>query len=210
MAEAHQSFVFTKHMDEKLYNELLKIINEHYPIADVVNCSCAKVIAEKLLHINDNPRMKRLVDNFSAIGQASDYSFAQFPNLKLIVEETEDSNNLRLRKNFSVSISLLGPYFTYFYEYEFRIKSPDGYPLISKILFLEDRKFDYINRKINLSAVDEIMRTVYPDYFYVNHFSLLVNEVAKGVPYGESGLADGEYSMFRYLFDNIQFDKFFR
>lgn len=197
-------------MEKELYDELLNVISGYYPITNQEDNLIKEIVSDKINHLEDRSSFKLLCEDFETIGSVEDFSYLQFPNRKLILEEIEDVGVYRIYKNFAVCISLLGPYYTFFYEYQFRVKNEKGFFLLSHICFLKDEKFKSIKKNFDLEKIDSMIKSRYPNHSYVNHYHLLMNEIDKGVPFGQLDLEKKMHSMFLYLFDNVFFDNYFR
>jgi len=195
-------------VDKELYNELLNTISGYYPITNE-NIQIREIVADKINHLDDPSSFKSLCEDFETIGHVEDFSYSQFPNKKLYLEEIEDIGMYRTYKNFAVCISLLCPYYTFFYEFQFKLKMEEGFLGLSQICFLRDKKFDLIQQDIDLSRIDSMIKARFPHHSYIDHYALIVNETSKGLPFGEFETGKNEFSIFRYLFDNITFDKYF-
>jgi hypothetical protein len=196
-------------MDKELYQELVNIISGYYPITNNGSNQISEIVTDKINHLENPSDFKSLCKDFETIGHVEDFSYMQFPNKKFYLEEITDTGIYRTYKNFAVCISLLCPYYTFFYEFQFKVKTTEGFLGLSQICFLNDKKFDLIRRELDLKKIDSMIKARFPHYSYVDHYALLVNEVEKGLPFGEFETEKKQFSIFRYLFDNITFDKYF-
>jgi len=196
-------------MDKELYKELLNIIAGYYPITNNESNQLREIVSEKVNHLEDSSNFKFLCEDLEAIGHVEDFSYLQFPNNKLYLEEIEDIGNYRTYKNFAVCISLLCPYYTFFYEFQFKLKTDEGFLGLSQVSFLRDNKFDLIRQKLDLVKIDSMIKSRFPNHSYIDHYALLVNEVNMGLPFGQFETEKREFSIFRYLFDSTTFDKYF-
>ncbi|MEI9920871.1 MAG: hypothetical protein WDO14_19065 [Bacteroidota bacterium] len=197
-------------MDHELYQEILNTISAYYPILNPGSSQLSEIISGKIENLDAPSDFKSLCRDLTSIGKVEDLSYLQFPNLKLQVEDVENVGNYRTLKNFAVCISMLGPYYTFFYEIQFKMKTSDGFLELSRVCFLKDEKFKFIRKDLDFAEIDSKIKSKYPTYRYVDHYSLLVNEVDRGLPYGELETDKKKYSFFRYLFDTATFDKIFQ
>jgi hypothetical protein len=196
-------------MDKELYQNLINFISSYYPIIDSESNELRKIVSEKINQLEDPTPFKLLCKDFEAIGQVEDCSYLQFPTRKFYLEKIEDIGMYRVFKNFAVCISLLCPYYTFFYEFQFKIKTADGFVGLSQMCFLKDKKFDFIRDEFDLKKIDSLIKAQFPEYSYIDHYILLANEINRGLPFGEFESEKKEFSFFRYLFDNINFDRYF-
>jgi hypothetical protein len=196
-------------MDKELYQELVNTISGYYPITNTENNQIREIVSDKINHLEEPSVFKSLCKDFQEMGNVEDFSYMQFPNRKFYLEEIEDVGNYRTYKNFAVCISMLCPYYTFFYEFQFRIKTTNGFLGLSQICFLNDEKFSLIRRDLDIKKIDTMIKARFPHHSYVDHYALLANEIDKGLPFGEFETGKKGFSIFRYLFDNVTFDKYF-
>jgi hypothetical protein len=198
-------------MDKELYKELIRVIESYYPITNERQSVIRKVINDKIDNLdNHNSVLKLLCNDLMSVGHVEDFSYLQFPNLKIYIEHIEDEYHFRTYKNFAICISLLCPYYTYFYEYDFRIKTSEGFLRISKICFLKDDKFKFLTKNLDVNQIDSIIKLKFPNYSFVNHQALIENKMEAGLPYGAFDFSETKYSFMEYLFDSTHFDLCFK
>lgn len=194
-------------MDKELYKKLIEMISGYYPTTGMENNQIKEIVSNKINHLDGPSSFKSLCKDLESIEDVEDVSYLQFPNLKLYLQHIEDISTYRVYKNFAVCISLLCPYYTFFYEYDFRIKSKTGFLPISKIGFLDDDKLAIVRRQIDIQNVDSLIKSRFPHHSYVNHYLLLANSVDFGPTFGEPIKGNGRNSIFRYLFDSTIFNQ---
>lgn len=199
-------------MEETIYKKLLAAIQKYYPIDDLGKNNYREaedLVLLKIEQIDFVTEWSKVVDELEKDFDVMNMDFLQFPNLKLYLEEIQIISHYKVRSNFTLCLSLLCPFYTYFFEYDIQVKTNTGFYPLTKIGFLTEEKFRMIKRDIPLNKIQSIVKSQFPDYNYVDHYPLMTNMIKSGMPYG-AGSEESEYSLYQFLFDKDQPEVFFR
>jgi hypothetical protein len=110
-------------------------------------------------------------------------SYLQFPNLKLIISEELNFNHIQERKSLVIILSLLCPFYTYYYGYGLSTKVKDGFLKIGEVTYLENQMLQNFKPTFNNTRFKKLIEFNFTDYQYVNHYFLMINKFECGIPY---------------------------
>ncbi len=195
------------------FKPILKALQKYYPLGlpetEGGFDDIQKVISEKLSskhHLMEN--WFKFIEELKVITSyhVEDTYYFQFPNLKVIIEQKVCLEGITVDKRFIICISLLCPFFSYFYEYTHWVKLPTGGSLgLSGTYFLKSENYDNLKIDLDLANVEKLITKYFPEYSFLYHFSLMTKEISGGYPVGDvfQGKLDRKYNIYQYLFDNI-------
>src|SRR5690606_35075185 len=104
-------------------------------------------------------------------------------------------------KNLVVCLSLLCPYYTYYYEYQHKVKIADGFLPFNSFIFFSQPNFENLKTPFSPQEIDQALKLHFPTYTFVNHYFLMMNKIIGGVPYGlDPRNYTQEYNFFQFLF----------
>lgn len=133
-----------------------------------------------------------------------DCYYFQYPDLMVIIENKVVIEGIEVNKRLIISLSLLCPIFTYFYEYSHSVKrQTSGALILGGTYFLKDENYENFKIDIDLEVVNKLIIKYFPDYSFAYHLALTYNEISGGFPIGESHGSDKKYNLYQYLFNNI-------
>lgn len=115
--------------------------------------------------------------------------------------QSETTGPYEVIKKFTVCLSLLCPYYTFYYDYKFIVDVKNGKLQLATVCFLNDEKFTHIKGDLSLELITSKIKDQYPTYDYISHFVLMNDKINKGTPYSMLSVDDTEkFSFFEYLF----------
>ncbi len=205
-------------MENRLRKALLTAVDRYYtpglPSRENWDLELDRLVAEKVNETSDSVRQwSALVDKLrsSLSIQVHNHSFLQFPNLSLLVESKEVVNDVTILRNFQVFLSLLCPFYTYYYEYQHRVKVSGGKTLfVGSHAFFSTPEFRELKLPFSEAGVSDLLSAFFPDYSYCNHYELMLFEIDGVVPYrADPAFPETDrHSMFQVLFNNEQPENF--
>jgi hypothetical protein len=197
-------------MEKELFRTLLNSIHHYYPIGvprlPGRHDLAAEIISKKLEQGGElEKNWKNLMGDLKIVNEKfSNYSFIQFPSLIAVAEKPTEHGNILATSSFVLCVSLLTPYYTYFFQYGHSIKSIVNF---NKITFFKNGQFDTFKFSVDVTKIDDAVKKYFPNYQFIDHYYLMVNNIIGGVPYGKSdNYADGKtpYSLYQFLFNSDQ------
>lgn len=207
-------------MDFTQIETALKAVYAYYPIGasyfhkEYSGWSNARKIVDRKIRTLDEPRNNSwlsLIDNLKELypNKVFDMGYLQFPSYTCCVSISEnETDQIKYTRNLIVSISLLCPFYTYYYEdrYVFKIKSSFNSPAITRILFLSANT---AGAKLDEAAIDIIRRNIevhFKGHEYILHKYLFDYKV----DYADVDDGRGEIKptpLNNFLFDAFSYDE---
>lgn len=202
-----------------LIQALLKTVHQHYPVGlphtrndHEGHKKIRKIVTDKINNLIAHKcgDWEKLVAMVSERYEHSvrDMSHLQFPCYQMIIDMAEHQAAVCCSKRKIVlSISLVGPYYTLFYEDEFRL---EGYmdsiemPPLFSVLFTQ-HKTDK-NLEMHLDAIKKDVAVVFPDHQFTEH-GILFKYPVHGVYNYTDGLetTQSTWNFYQLLFDGFFF-----
>lgn len=193
---------------------LLPYIHKYYPIGMPYlktnqEDEIRKIITEKIDEKSEvNTRWREALHDFKKMGfsHVENMSYLQFPNLMASMDLNHEVGNIKITKSVVVCISLLAPYYTYYYRYSHRVKFDLGSLFMGYWVFFNHKPYQSLKPPVDINLVGEQFEKYFPKYEFVNHFALMINQVGSGLPYGfsQGDHLPSHYSYYQFLFDNEQ------
>lgn len=199
-------------MDSNIQRKLLQVIHENYPVGSPWiknwNDTLQKVVEDKIDDksesvISWNTLINKLRDKGLSI---QNLSHLQFPNLMLIVGHSETFQNVTIYKNLAVCLSLLCPFYTYYYEYKHKVRIGEGLLPFNNFVFHSQKNFESLKIFVPLKDIESTLNYHFPGHSFISHYSLMMNKISSGFPYGVSSINNDnlEYSFYQFLFNSEQ------
>jgi hypothetical protein len=197
-------------MKREIFLKLLAAVHQYYPLGAprLANAydRIAAIISDKLVKDGRIERdWQSVMEDLKIVNEKfSNYSFIQFPSLTAVIDKTTSHNNIQTSSSFVVCVSLLCPFYTYYFQYGHSVKSIVNF---NKITFFKNQTFDTLKFPIDAKRIDDIIKKHFPAYEFIDHYALMVNNLIGGSPYGQGdSYADGKtpYSLFQFLFNSQQ------
>jgi hypothetical protein len=193
---------------------LLPYIHKYYPIGmprlrTDQEDEIRKIITEKLDYKSDvSIRWNSVVSEFRTLGfnHVENMSYLQFPSLMASLDLNHEVENIKVTKSFVMCISLLAPYYTYYFRYSHRVKLDLGSLPLGYWAFFNDLSCQLLKPPIDINLVNHQMQRYFPNHEFVSHFTLMINQVGCGLPYGflKEDYLPSHHSYYQFLFDNEQ------
>lgn len=198
------------------YKTLLAYLHKFYPIgmplmnnwSEDISIIVSEKIHEKHQYSQNWISLRDGLRSYNLV--IRDLSFAQFPSLMLEIEEVESKSDILVYKNFVLCLSLLCPFYTYYYEYKHKVQLEKGLLPFNNIVFFSQENFKPLKNSVSLDKIDRLLNTHFPAYQFISHFELMMNSVIGGIPHGAIDAAKPESSIFQFLFSPEQPEFVFR
>lgn len=194
-------------------NELTAIVNRFYPENPELPGSLERneIITLKLQELTSgvNNQWTKLVKSIEEAQKlpVRNWAFLQFPNYKLTVEfgETTYPDHITSTRALVLIISLLGPYYTVYFEDIYTISNvisdTNRRPAQFKIVFTEVTPELFPTASEYLATLKKMTTDYFPDYQYLHHKFLMRRKV-EGLYQLPSEIDNGPHTFFKYLFNN--------
>lgn len=197
-----------------LFKDMLSHVHNYYPIgAPTINTGqedkIRLKIAEKLDDKSDLAlKWQEMIRDFRQLecDYTEDLSFLQFPNLMASIDFHNEVEDIKATKSLVVCISLLAPFYTYYYRYSHRKKLETGSLFMGYWAFFDNKSYAMLKPKVDLAAIDSSIQIHFPHYKFANHYWLMINEIEGGLIYGnpKEYYLPTKYSFYQFLFDSNQ------
>jgi hypothetical protein len=198
-------------MDQNIFAELLSYIHEYYPIGaprlkTIQENKIRKKIVEKFEDQGKlNKQWQKVIGEFRKLGVSNveNMSYMDSPNLKASLDLDHEMEGIKVRKSLVVCISLLVPYYTYYYRYCHFVKSEVGYSQLGYWMFQTDKGFSYLKPSVDVEFIASTIQANFLDYSFIGHYPLMINKIQGGIPFGFDKVyyTPADYSYYQFLFD---------
>lgn len=177
-----------------------------------------KIVDKKLSHIIQNDISDNSLDKWETFLSKIEIpphlklynlNFLQFPSLIMEINEEVENSKFKERKSFFIIASLLGPFYTYHYEYLCWIKnSPYNLP-ISQKRFLEDKRHQILKPNLKIQEIVNNFNKIFQKYEYVYHYYASINKIPWIIPYGSFRhfSVDLQASYYELVFNSAEKDR---
>jgi hypothetical protein len=198
-----------------VFNELRSDIYKYYPIGvPGLKTSQEDAIREKIIEkMKDQSEMniqwRKVIGEYRKLGFSlvENRYFIEFPNLMASLDLNHDVEGITIKKSVLVCISLLTPYYTYYYTYSHWVKLDEGQgsAFLGPLVFSDRKSYSSLKPAVNLESIVSPIAIHFPSHKFVEHSVLMINKIQGGVPYGfDRDLPPKEYSYYQFLFDSEQ------
>lgn len=198
-------------MDHSIFAELLFDIHKYYPIgAPTIKTAHEDKIREKMVEkleqeTKHDSHWQNVLRKFRKLGvsHVENMSYMHFPALKASLDSDHEMEGMRVRKSLVVCISLLTPFYTYFYRYSHCVKLDVGCSELGYWIFQNDKKFSSLKPSVDLEFVASIVQANFPNYKFIEHYLLMINKIHGGLPFGfdKQYYLPADYTYYQFLFD---------
>lgn len=191
--------------------KFLKSLKKYYPIG-IYNLDSEYKKIRDLIYLkveNKLPISTSWLELINNVKKITDYEVGNkghfySPSLSFSIMKFEETGGIRTLKKLTFSISIISNYYTYFFGY-INILSVENKPTpLPVVLFLNDENYNNCKLEIDIEKIIELINVQFPNYKYINHYDLMKNEIAGGVPFGEdlSSASGNKYTYYDYFFEN--------
>jgi hypothetical protein len=152
-----------------------------------------------------NEQWQAVVREFRKLGVSNveNMSWINFPNLKASLDSDHEMEGIRVRKSLVVCISLLTPYYTYYYRYSHCVKLDVGCSELGYWIFQTDKGFSYLKPSVDVEFIASIIQANFPNYKFIDHYPLMINKIHGGLPFGfdKQYYSPADFTYYQFLFD---------
>lgn len=141
---------------------------------------------------------EKLVDKFEGHSVSTNYP-QPVPNYSFTIDlANKDYGTLQHIRRFTIKISLLVNYYTYFYVNYVKHKDSNA---LTKVLSLEDQVEE--NKERDLEIISRLLSEHFPNYYFIPHDLLFRLKIRTGIPFDDEYVAITEdRPVFAYLFES--------
>ncbi len=202
-------------IDLAIFTELRSDIYKYYPIGvpglkTSQEDAIKKIVVEKMNSQSEvNIQWKKVIDQYRKLefSLVENRYFIHFPNLMVSLDLNHEVEGITVKKSLVVCISLLTPYYTFYFTYSHWIKLEEGqgFAFLGPLVFSEKKAFSSLKPAVNLESIMSPIEVNFPGYKFVDHYTLMINKLQGGLPYGfDRDLPPEKYSYYQFLFDPDQ------
>lgn len=201
-------------MTSNVFFDLLGYVHKYYP----VGCPTYKTSQENEIRskiadkLNDKSEVhsqwNNLMMDFRKLGfsHVENMSYLQFPNLMVSLDENHEVTGIKITKSIVVCISLLAPFYTYYYRYSHKVKLAEGSLPMGYWVFFQDKSYDALKPSVNLESLNFSISNFFRSYNFISHYPLMINQIEGGLPFGQSKeyYQSSKHGFYQFLFDENQ------
>ncbi|NBP70338.1 MAG: hypothetical protein EBU52_16535, partial [Cytophagia bacterium] len=151
MEKYNSEILFTGNNKTKI---LLSYIHKYYPIGmpqlknwnEDISIIIGEKISEKHQYSKNWTSIIRDLRSEELV--IRDFSFTQFPSLMLEIEQSDSNSGIIVYRNFVLCLSLLCPFYTYYYEYIHKVPLEKGLLPLKSIVFFSHENFQSLKNSI--------------------------------------------------------------
>jgi hypothetical protein len=207
-------------MENKIELSLLEYLYSVYPVGlpylqtrfkGVIKAN--EILLSKLNNLENNsdwkPTIEELAKKFP--GTLLDRGFIQFPSyLASIDRQKSTSERFIFVSRLHLCISLLCPYYTVFFEDEYRFDKHFEFSItLPHRIFYSKRKPDSSELEKTIEEVQKIVAKYFPQYEFVSHQILFRHKIPGVIPYREDpNTQENSYTFYRLLFEGSLYEDY--
>lgn len=199
-------------MNHDTHIKLLQAIHKYYPIGSPYlkewNSDLQSIVESKIKgNAESASSWQAIVQELRDKGlSVQNLSFLQFPNLMLTVEQSETIQSITIYKSFVICLSLLCPFYTFYYEYRHKVRIHSGLLPLSSLVFLSKEDLNSLKIFAHHKEFEDILRFHFPEHTFISHYDLMMRKIYGAIPFGSdpSSKINLESSVFELLFNNEQ------